>query len=83
MSKKIDTFSSNSLKILEKSVEEFEKKYIHNLSLFKKDDRAILGQKFHSLICAYLKGFDTERIIKELNREELIELKQNYLSFKS
>ena len=50
MSKKIDTFSSNSLKILEKSVEEFEKKYIHNLSLFKKDDRAILGQKFHSLI---------------------------------
>ena len=48
---KIDTFSAHSLKILDKSINEFKNKFIYNLSLFKKDPRAILGQKFHALIC--------------------------------
>ena len=72
MPKIIDTFSANSLKILDKNKEEFENKYIHNLFLNKKDERAILGQKFHSLICAFLKGFDTSKMILELNEKENI-----------
>ena len=69
---KIDTFSANSLKILDKSVDEFKNKYIHNLTLFKKDDRAILGQKFHSLICFYINGFDVSKMILELDNQEII-----------
>ena len=67
---KIDTFSSNSLKVLDRSVEEFIDKYEYNLSLFKKDDRAILGQKYHGLICAYLKGFDIEKMTLELEERQ-------------
>lgn len=70
--KKIDTFSAHSLKVLEKSLEEFENKFIYNLSLFKKDPRALLGQKFHNLICAYLNDFNIEKMSMELNEDELI-----------
>ena len=71
MTKKIDTFSAHSLKILNKSLQEFEDKFIYGLSLFKKDNRAILGQNFHNLICAFLKNFDTAKIQMELNEKEL------------
>lgn len=67
----LNTFSENSLRVLEKSLEEYKEKYIDNLSIFKKDDRAILGQKFHSLICQYIKGFDVSKIIMELNEAEI------------
>ncbi len=66
----LDTFSANSLKVLERDFEEFKNKYIYNLTLFKRDERALLGQKFHSLICAYLKNFDTQKMILELNEKE-------------
>lgn len=68
--KKIDTFSANSLKILEKDMNEFINKYVYNLSLFKKDERAQLGQKFHSLICFYINNFDVSKIELALNDEE-------------
>lgn len=83
----IDTFSANSLKILDKSLDEFQNKYVYNLSLFKKDKRAQLGQKFHSLICSYIKGFDIKKLLlnlddKELNYwnklEEILKLKKQY-----
>ena len=69
--KKIDTFSANSLKILDRNLNEFKEKYIHNLSLLKKDNRAILGQKFHSLICFYINNFDISKMILELNEKEI------------
>ena len=69
--RKIDTFSANSLKVLEKSFEEFENKYIYNLSIYKKDKRAVLGQKFHGLICFYIKGFNISRLLLDLDKEEL------------
>ncbi len=72
MSKTIDTFSSNSLKILDKSLEEFKNKYIYNLSFFKKEDRALLGEKFHSLICAYLKNIPISKMIFDLDNNEKI-----------
>ena len=71
MPKTIDTFSANSLKVLDRSFEEFKNKYIYNLFLNKKDERAVLGQKFHNLICAYLKGFDVSKIILELDENEI------------
>ncbi len=70
MEKTIDTFSANSLKILEKSTEEFENKYIYNLSFYKKEPRALLGQKFHSLLCAYLSDIPISNMLCELNEDE-------------
>lgn len=68
--KKINTFSANSLKLLEKSPKEFIERYIYNLDIFKKDKRSELGQKFHSLICAYIKGYDIEKAALELDNKE-------------
>lgn len=70
--RKIDTFSAHSLKILDKSLDEFKNKFIYNLSLFKKDPRATLGQKFHSLICYFINDFDVSNVIKELDEKEQI-----------
>ncbi len=67
---KIDTFSANSLKELDKSFEDFKNKYIYNLSIYKKDERTLLGQKFHSLICFYIRGFDVSRLVLDLNKKE-------------
>lgn len=70
--KKINTFSANSLKVLDRNVDEFIDKYIYNLSLYKKDARSDLGQKFHSLICSYIKGIETDKIALDLNEKERI-----------
>ena len=70
--KQIDTFSAHSLKILDKSVEEFKNKFIYNLSIFKKDSRATLGQKFHTLICYFINDFDVSRVVEELDSQEQI-----------
>ena len=69
----IDTFSAHSLKILDRSLEEFENRFIYNLYLSKKDKRAILGQKYHNLICAYLKGYDISKMKQELENKEVFE----------
>lgn len=69
--KKIDTFSANSLKVLDKNLEEFINKYIYNLSFYKKDNRARIGELFHSLICAYIKGFEINKMILELDEKNL------------
>jgi len=71
MSKITDTFSANSLKLLSKSVEEFKNKYVYGLSIYKKDKRAELGQKFHSLICFYIKNYNIEKLLLDLNDKEL------------
>lgn len=70
--KKIDTFSANSLKILEKDLGEFQNKYLYNLSLYKREPRAVLGEKFHALICYYINGFDTSKVVLELDEKEKI-----------
>jgi len=67
---KADTFSANSLKILQKNKEEFIEKYVYNLEIKKHDKKALLGQKFHGLICACLNGFDVSKMSFELNEEE-------------
>lgn len=65
-----DTFSANSLKVLEKSKQEFMDKYVFRLDIFKKDQKALLGQKFHNLICYYLKGFKVDKLLLDLDKNE-------------
>lgn len=57
-----DTFSANSLKLLEKDVEEFKLKYIDNLYFNPDNKKAKAGQNLHSFLCFYLKNFDTSKI---------------------
>lgn len=69
----IDTFSANSLKILDKSLDEFINKYVYHLTIFKKDERAILGQKYHNLICQYLRKYDISKMKLELKNSKLFD----------
>jgi len=68
--KNINTFSSNSLKVLDRSIAEFKNKYENNLSLYKKEERTQLGEKFHNLIRYYIKGFDIKKLLLNLNEKE-------------
>lgn len=68
--KKIDTFSANSLKVLDRSLKEFIKNNVNGLNFYKKETRAILGDKYHSLICSYLKGYDIKKMLSCLETSE-------------
>ncbi len=57
-----DTFSANSLKILEKNAEEFKLKYIENLYFTPDNTQTKAGQNLHNFLCFYLKNFDTSKI---------------------
>lgn len=57
-----DTFSANSLKILEKSMKEFKLKYIENLYFAPDNAQTKAGQNLHNFLCFYLKSFDTSKI---------------------
>ena len=69
----IDTFSANSLKILDKSLDDFINKYVYHLSIYKKDKRALLGSQYHALICQYLKGYDINKMKLELNNPDIFD----------
>jgi len=69
----IDTFSSNSLKILDKNPEEFVDKYVYHLSIYKKDKRTLLGSNYHVLMCQYLKGYDISKMKQELKKTEIFD----------
>ncbi len=69
----IDTFSANSLKILDKSLDEFIDKYVYHLTIYKKDERAVLGSMYHALICQYLKGYDISKMEKELKNKSVFD----------
>lgn len=66
----INTFSANSLKILDKSVDEFKEKYILNLYFIEKNEEAVLGNKFHALICCLLKGQNFKKTETALSNSE-------------
>ncbi len=57
-----DTFSANSLKILDKSTDEFRLRYIKNLYFTPDNKKAKTGQNLHNFLCFYLKNFDTSKI---------------------
>ena len=66
----MDTFSVNSLKILEKSLEEFENKYIFHLDFINKNEAAQKGERLHALISYYIKGFEIEKMVNSLEDDE-------------
>ncbi len=68
----MDTYSANSLKILNNSKEEYQKRYIEKNELIKPETKEqILGNKFHSLICYYLKNFEIKKFENSLSENEL------------
>ncbi len=69
----IDTFSSNSLKVLDKNLEDFINKYVYHLSVYKKDERAVLGSCYHALMCQYLKGYDISKMKLRLKNVEIFD----------
>lgn len=71
----MDTFSANSLKILQISKTEFERKFIDKIELIEENKDAILGNKFHSLICYYLKNYNIQKFENSLleNEKEIFE----------
>jgi len=66
-----DTFSANSLKILDKSMEEFRLKYIDNLYFTPDNKQAKKGQNLHSFLCYYLKNFDTSKFETAMAEKDL------------
>lgn len=67
---KTDTFSANSLKVLDKNVEEFKLKYEENLYFTQDNSKAKTGQNIHSFLYFYLKNFDTSKIEAALNKND-------------
>lgn len=70
MHKLMNTFSANSLKILEKSEKDFIDKYIARLDFINKTNSAKTGEKLHGLISYYLRGFDVDKIKNSLSGKE-------------
>lgn len=66
----IDTFSANSLKILNASPVLFKKECIEKLKFNNQNKEAMLGNKYHGLISYLLKGYDTSKMELSLNKDE-------------
>lgn len=66
----MNTFSVNSLKLLDKSTEEFINKYILHLDFLSYNQNAKSGERLHAMISYYLKNFDITKILNSLNQDE-------------
>ena len=74
----MNTFSVNSLKLLEKNEQEFINKYILHLDFLNKNEPAKMGERLHGFICYYLRGFNMDKIYNSLEQKEK-EMLQNVL----
>ena len=74
----MNTFSVNSLKLLEKNEQEFINKYILHLDFLNKNEPAKMGERLHGFICYYLRGFNMDKIYNSLEQKEK-EILQNVL----
>ena len=74
----MNTFSVNSLKLLEKNEQEFINKYILHLDFLNKNEPAKMGERLHGFICYYLRGFNMNKIYNSLEQKEK-EILQNVL----
>ena len=66
----MNTFSVNSLKLLDKNIEDFINKYILHLDFLSYNQSAKSGERLHAMISYYLKGFDITKLTNSLNRDE-------------
>ena len=66
----MNTFSVNSLKLLDKNSEEFIDKYILHLDFLSSDINAKRGERLHNMISYYLRNFDIEKIKNSMTLDE-------------
>ncbi len=66
----MDTFSANSLKILDKDPENFRLKYNEGLFLNPDNSSTKAGQNLHNFLCFYLKGFDMTKIEASFSKKD-------------
>lgn len=67
---KINTFSANSLKLLDKDPAAFKLKYEENLFFTPDSSSAKKGQNLHSFLRYYIEGFDVSKIENSLSEED-------------
>lgn len=66
----MNTFSVNSLKLLDKNIEDFINKYILHLEFLSSNQSSRRGERLHAMISYYLKNFDITKILNSLNQDE-------------
>ena len=66
----MNTFSVNSLKLLDKNIEDFINKYILHLEFLSSNQSSKRGERLHARISYYLKNFDITKILNSLNQDE-------------
>lgn len=66
----MNTFSVNSLKLLDKNIEDFINKYILHLEFLSSNQSSKRGERLHAMISYYLKNFDITKILNSLNQDE-------------
>lgn len=66
----MNTFSVNSLKLLEKNKEDFINKYILHLDFLSSNKSTKRGERLHGLISYYIQGYDISKIKNSLAKDE-------------
>ena len=66
----MNTFSVNSLKLLDNNIEDFINKYILHLEFLSSNQSSKRGERLHAMISYYLKNFDITKILNSLNQDE-------------
>ena len=66
----MNTFSVNSLKLLDKNIKDFINKYILHLEFLSSNQSSKRGERLHAMISYYLKNFDITKILNSLNQDE-------------
>ena len=66
----MNTFSVNSLKLLDKNIEDFINKYILHLEFLSSNQSSKRGERLHAMISYYLKNFNITKILNSLNQDE-------------
>ena len=71
----MNTFSANSLKVLDENVENFINRYILQLDFLNKNESAKRGERLHAMISYYIKGFEITKIKNNMPKieQELLE----------
>jgi len=68
----IDTFSANSLKILDKSASLFQMEYVEGIKFIEQNKDAQSGNRLHAIISYCLKGYDTSKFESVLDKNEAL-----------
>lgn len=81
----IDTYSANSLKILDKNPDEFKLRFENSIFLNPENPSARAGQNLHSFLSFYLKGCDATKLEESFSKEDkaFLEKVKNYCAIQT